>query len=156
MGVDREAGNPRRMFEYQAPAVLNQAAPVQNSWYWILGTGTTGGSITTSVEHCRVYKISVNVEDTNEDLELMIVIDGETLGGVAGVTATHSTDYYGYIRPYAVPRTDHAFLDTTVNIPSLLAFVCEGHAVAVAVRKTTATGVGNLTGIVMYGVLRDV
>ena len=47
--------NTAAMFEYQDPATLNQANPAQNSWYWILGTGTTAGVLTAGVDFARVY-----------------------------------------------------------------------------------------------------
>ena len=44
-------------------------------------------------------------------------------------------------------------LGTTSNLYQI-PFIIEGKSVKVEVRKTTAAGAGNLTGIVAYGVLK--
>lgn len=138
---------PRRlkksMFEYQAPATLNQANPVQNTWYLILDT----------TKYVRLYGISVNIEDTNETLECRVTIDGETLG-IAANAATHSTNYYAKFLPGAISRVNNLYINE-ITFP-YKAFLLEGHSVKVEVRKTTAAGTGNLTGIVVYGVLKEI
>lgn len=131
--------------EYQTPATLNQAAPVQNTWYTILDTTL----------YCRVWRIAVNVEDTNETLEVRITIDGEVIPS-DGYNATHSTDYHIVLMPDAINRTDEIEFTSETRMEYAQGFLIEGHSVKVEVRKTTAAGVGNLTGIVMYGVLTDV
>jgi hypothetical protein len=133
------------MFEYQAPAVLNQAAPVNGTWYDILP----------ATDYVRVYQIAVNVEDTDETLEVQAIIDGETIQA-DDLACTHSTIYYGirYLQP--INRTDQIALTTasTIQLFDAQAFILEGHNVQIQVRKTTAAGAGNLTGIVQYGVLK--
>ena len=131
------------MFEYQPPAVLNQAAPVQNQWYDIL--------LTTA--YVRVYLIAVNVEDVNETLECQVIIDGETIDSTP-FAATESTDYNVYLSPDAINRSALLLMGTLPGVEERRpAFVVEGHSVRVRVRKTTAAGAGNLTGIVIFGVL---
>ena len=138
-----ELGQPM-MFEYQTPATLNQAAPVQNTWYTILDT----------TKNCRVYAIAVNIEDTNETLECQVTIDGETMAGYAQ-SATHSTAYFGRIYPEPIARLDYMSLDTLAETRAgNLGFLIEGKSIKVEVRKTTAAGAGNLTGIVTYGILK--
>ena len=140
MGADYNIGP--RVFEYQAPAVLNQAAPIQNDWYVLLPTTL----------NCRVYKAVVNIEDTNETVEMEINIDGQTIQG-NGFALVHSTSYYAVIEPNAITRIDLVDLFNDANIIRFLSFLCEGRSVQIRVRKTTAAGVGNLTGIVTYGIL---
>lgn len=132
------------MFEYQPPAVINQAAPVQNTWYTLLE----------ATDYVRVYQVAANIEDTNETLEVEVVIDGETLPGVP-FAATHSTVYYAYVDPDAINRVDGVGLNTP-HTGIYRAFMIEGHNVRIRVRKTTAAGVGNLTAIAIWGVLTDV
>lgn len=126
-------------YEYQDPAVLNQAAPVQNTWYTLLDT----------TNHCRIQVIGINVEDANETLDLKITVDGETIN--TAVAATHSTNYYPYVYVNAITQAPAISFPTTVNAR---AYIIEGHSVKVELRKTTAAGAGNLTGIVVYGVLK--
>jgi len=130
------------MFEYQAPATLNQASPVQNTWYTILD----------ATANARVYGISVNVEDADETLELKITRDGQTLTG--SVAATHSSSYEAHLRVRGINRDVTVVLQTT-TIAEYKAFLIEGLSIKVEIRKTTATGAGNLTGAVDYGVLKD-
>ena len=138
----RVEGNNDEMFEYQAPATLNQASPVQNTWYDILAT--TG--------KVKIYQISVNIEDANEDLEVQAVIDGQTVPAVSW-TATHSTNYYIRFSTSAIARTINLYGDTNAGILYQV-FGLEGHSVRIRVRKTSANGTGNLTGVVSYGVLK--
>ena len=124
------------MFSKQPAESINQAAPVQNTYYTIA-----------DLRNARVYEISVNVEDANEDLILRVTINGEVLSS-AGLTATHSTNYYGYIDTDAINRLELSQLTGTKRNQS---YVCEGRSVKIEVRKTTATGAGNLTGVVSWG-----
>ena len=128
--------------EYQAPATLNQAAPVTDTWYVILDTTENG----------VIYQVSVNVEDANEDLEVRITIDGEVLTH-SGWTANHSTTYYIYLFADAINRSDRLYHSTDFRL-ILYHAPLGGHSVKVEVRKTTATGAGNLMGIVEYGVYK--
>jgi len=133
-----------QVYEYQAPAVLNQATPVQNTWYVILA----------AADNVRVYGIAVNIEDVNETIEVQITVDGETIAAV-GFAASHSTTYYAKMVEDAINRTDLIDLTSGVTVRSDRAFLIEGHNVKVEARKTTATGTGNLTGIVTHGVLKN-
>ena len=136
------AGRKSGVFQYQAPATLNQAAPVQNTWYTILN----------NTPNCRVYNVSVNVEDTNETLQLRVEVDGQVYNSV-GVACTHSTLYYPYHFPDSINLGASIGLTATVGDMQRRAFVVEGRNIKIQVRKTTATGAGNLTGLVSYGVL---
>ena len=128
--------------EYQAPVALNQATPVQDTWYEILA----------ATDNVRVYHIYVNVEDANETLDVRLTIDGEVLVGANACTESisYSMDIFGD----AITRTDSLEFDKVPNdYVKMRAFMIEGKSVKVEVRKTTNAGAGNLTGIVMYGVL---
>jgi len=130
------------MFEYQPPAVLNQANPTQNEWYDILPP----------TDNVRVYSIAVNIEDTNEDIEVRVTVDGEVSLG-AQVGTAHSTAYFIITVPEPITRTGTLQYTIIAEFIRNKVFVVEGHTVQVEVRKTSAVGVGNLTGIVLYGVL---
>jgi hypothetical protein len=133
------------IWEYQAPAVLNQAAPVQNTWYYVLGT------VTVPVANCRVIAIGINIEDTNETLECDALVDGETIP--SSTACTQSTPYFGYLYPEPITRIDNLVFanDTRILWKSHL---FDGRRVQVRVRKTTAAGVGNLIATVMYALRR--
>ena len=137
------SGGRVAMFEYQAPATLNQAAPVQNTWYILLDT----------TANCRVYAAAVNVEDADETLELRATVDGQIYVAEARV-ATHSTTYHAHKSLNAIARVAAIGLNSGLTTEGLT-FLVEGHSVKVELRKTTAAGAGNLTGIVVYGVLTD-
>lgn len=129
----------KRICRAQADAELNQAAPVQNTWYTIL-----------EQSNCRLYRVAVNIEDTNETLEVRFTVDDQTTTPV-GVACNHSTTYHVYISADAINRNILTNLDTSAaNIR--FAFLIEGKNVKVEVRKTTAAGAGNLTGVALYGI----
>ena len=99
MGADYKPSGVA-MFEYQAPAVLNQAAPVQNTWYTILDT----------TPNVRIYDIVINVEDVDESLDVRVTIDGEILPMGSVVAAIHSTNYAVHRYPDAITQGDNVYL----------------------------------------------
>lgn len=123
--------------QHQADATLAQAAPVQNTWYNILAT----------TANVRVYLIDVAVLTADETLQVRLVIDGVTYTATINATAAN---YYvfsmgkaggtGAIDPILVAGDRSIFPYTYI----------EGRSVAVAMRKTTALGAGNLVGKVVY------
>jgi hypothetical protein len=138
------AGPPPLFFEMQTPAVLNQAAPVQNQWYQLLP----------ATANCRLYRVAINIEDVDETIAARVIVDGETFTGAIG--ATHSTIYFVYQYPNAITRVMQINYNSSATYSGYASPLFEGHSVAVDVRKTTAAGAGNLTGIALYGVLADV
>jgi hypothetical protein len=136
---------PRAMFEYQAPAVLNQATPVNGTFYTILDT----------TKYVRVYDIGINIEDADEDLEVQVTVDGETIAASAA-TCTHSTSYFCVLHVNPITRVDYIGIISNTNFQFGSHAILEGHSVKIEVRKTSANGAGNLTGIVTYGVLKNV
>jgi len=139
------------IFEFQSGSALNQSSPAQNSWYALIGTCSTAGAVLTSIENARIYEIGVNIEDANETLEVQAVVDGVTIAA-SSKAATHSTAYWVMLNNSPIGRTLELALGTSRASKSHL---FDGKAVCIMVRKTTATGSGNLTGLVTYGVLKD-
>lgn len=133
------------MFEYQAPATLNQAGPVQNTWYTILDT----------TAYVRVYDASINIEDTDETLEIQFTVDGQTMPATP-VACTHSTKYECYLETEPITRVARINLVAGAPARRKPSFIIEGHSVKIEVRKTTAAGAGNLTGIISYGILKPI
>ena len=140
MGADYKPG--KGMFEYQAPAVLNQAGPNINQWYDILP----------ETENVRIYRIGCGVLLANETLAVQILIDGQVIDGV-GFVCAFGVDHYAYMYSAGIGRTDNIYLSNVVADEMHKAFMIEGRVVQVQMRKTTANGAGNLSGIVMYGQL---
>lgn len=140
MGSDYQPSS-MRMFEYQPPAELDQANPNQNQWYPLLP----------ATDFCRVYKASVQVAAVNETLQVRVTIDGQ-VSIVQSFNATFGTIYHIYVNPYATDQTIRFHMTPTLNEVSH-AFLCEGHNVMIEVRKTSAAGAGNLTGVASFGVL---
>jgi len=130
--ADREwfDGKPRpTVFQYQTHAHLNQAAPVQNTWYTVLNT-----------TNARLQLVDIYVETTNETLEIRLTIDNDTCTG--SVAATAGTVYYAFMSYDGELVISNSFPSQT--------FLQEGREVLVEVRKTTAAGAGNLHGRVNY------
>lgn len=153
--VKREAGNPGHISKYQAVATVAAVGAIQNEWQWVLGTGNTAGVEATNVENVRIYDISTHMTVANETIEIKITIDGQTIDNIAnGVAQDHSSEYQWYKSPIAISGIDsvYAYKAAPQNITK--AFLVEGSNVSVAIRKTTATGLNDLHGIVTYGVLK--
>lgn len=129
------------IFEYQAPETLDQASPVQNTWY-------TVGEVT----NCIIYHVGLAIEDTNEDLALKVTADGETFEGtVSG--ATHSTNYYCYFAGASVDGIDFmSSSSTSHNFGKYSPFFAKSFKLEI--RKTSANGAGNLKGIFTWGQLK--
>lgn len=134
-------GSRAAMFTFQPPATLNQVAPVQNTWYDILP----------ATANCRVYEIVTNIEDADETVQVQVLIDGVTIPANP-LASTHSTTYLWYRNPNAVGVALYV-RNTSTATSYTQAFLFEGRSVQIQARKTTANGAGNLTGMVVYGVL---
>jgi len=128
-----------KVFQHQPDAVLNQAGPVQNTWYSILDT-----------LNARIYGITVSIATTNETLELRVTLDGvvyTSAGGAVVAGADWEASFY----------TRHDLRILAISVIGATpkehnrSFLCEGRQVLVEVRKTTVAGAGNLQGCVSYG-----
>jgi hypothetical protein len=105
---------------------VNQANPVQNTWYTALDTQL----------NCRINSIFLYVADTNETLEIKITIDGITLS--ASIAATFAT-YYGLGYNY-----ESIQLISTVVFQNYRGIFIEGKSIKIEYRKTTAAGTGTI------------
>jgi len=133
------------MYKHQPPKKLNQAAPVQNTYYTIF-----------EEINARIHMMHFGVEDANETLEVKVTIDGETWISDA-FAATHSTSYSVDRHEDAITRTETLEFDSTPShFGKYRAYVLEGHSVKIEVRKTTATGAGNLVGVISWSRLTKI
>jgi len=120
-------------WEHKPSASLDQASPVQNTWYTVLDTTT----------NVKIYWITMKILATNEDLEIRITIDGTTMtGSQAGAVA--GTTYFVFLNE----ANELAVTTTGYNAAKYAAL--EARSIKVEVRKTSANGSGNLQGEVVY------
>jgi len=132
--MTKGSGKSIQVFTHQSDAVLNQAAPVQNTWYTVLDT----------TSNVRLYGLAVFVADTGETIEVKITIDGVSL---TGSQAQNANTYYYYFKDPS--QTNICLASTTLYLIMYYTFL-EGKSVKVEVRKTTATGAGQLFAKVTY------
>lgn len=125
-------------YKSQADAAIVQVAPVQNTWYPVLAA-------TNDVE---VTYISTAVFVANETLEVRITVDGRVI--TAAVAAVAGTYYYP---AYQGDTPNGMYLDVTFQ--GSRSFYIKGQSVAVAVRKTTILGAGDLACMVKYATLEE-
>jgi len=138
MGADYHSGE--LIYEYQPPALLDQAAPIQNQWYTVL-----------EETNVRVYKAASTVMTVGENLEMQIHIDGELIEGAATPVGAGVT-FLAHLYANASTLLDFVFLSSIAGVNYYgPAFLVEGKEVKIEVRKTTAAGAGNLRAIVMWG-----
>jgi hypothetical protein len=141
MGAGYHPAPIKYIYQHQADASIDQAAPAQNTWYTVLNT-TVGG--------VRIIIAEIEVATAAETLELEIVIDGNTLTAAAAVN--FATPYFWRFNS---GWADTQFLDA--NEPSLYRpFVIEGASVGIRARKTTANGAGNLKSVIKWARLLPV
>jgi len=127
-------------WQQQTDAVLNQAAPVQNTWYTVLNY--TG-------RYTRVESVTIKVETTGETLETELEVDGIVYAG--SLAATAGTNYSVYTRRHPDSAAGTVAFDTLSYLNPL---TLEGDNIRVRVRKTTAAGAGNLRAKVIYALER--
>jgi hypothetical protein len=120
-------------FKTQADAIIDQAIPVQNTWYTVA-----------HVYNAKIFGIGVQVDTTTETLAVRITVDGNVLTGV-GVSCTNDTKYRATLQAYPT-GTAVVITGTLLTNSNML----EGRDVLVEVRKTSAGGTGNLKASVSY------
>ena len=137
-GIEKFTSGTIGIFEMQPFGTLNQSSPVQNTFYTIL-----------EATNCMLYDVGVNIEDTNETLQVRITIDGVVFSP-ASFGATHSTEYNAFTSTNAITRDVLIRIETigTIHYTKLM---LQGKSVKVEVAKTTNAGSGNLTGVAMWG-----
>lgn len=134
--LDQRSG----VFKHQADATLDQAAPVQNTYYTVLDTKYD----------VRIYAIYAAVAATGETLNVKITIDGQVLEDPTGQAATAGTVYM-IVKKLTANAAAPAIRFTSTD--SGEPFLFEGHSVKVEIRKTTNAGAGNITARVIHGKL---
>lgn len=119
---------------------LNQAGPVQNTWYTILST----------TKDLCIVGLVVSVQTTNETLEVEIVIDGNTYTNTnASVAGTNYTVYMSLSDTTMSPVFDTGTYNTSLRYGKFC-----GHSIQIRIRKTTAAGAGNIRAAVLYETMR--
>ena len=126
------------VFKHQPDAVLDQVDPVQNTWYPILET-----------TNAEILGVAIGVLVADETLELRITLDGQAYVGSLACTA--GTDYEAVFWTIQVSYGLHLRAVPATPAEIYRSVLCKGRSVKVEVRKTTATGAGNLRGCVSYG-----
>jgi len=130
----RTSGSPH-CFTHMPAATLNQAAPVQNTWYTVLDTTKDG----------YIHSIGFSVATTDEDLEVKLTVDGQTY--TATQTAVAGTKYNIFMICTATSIYCGALTtDSPIGLYTELSF----RSVKVEIRKTTANGTGNLQCAIFY------
>jgi hypothetical protein len=120
-------------FEHKDAALLDQATPVQNTWYTVLDT----------VHNVKVFGIAAGIADTGETIEVRVTVDGGTVTGSQAAVA--GTSYR--VHPYLLMTGLTLTFSSSVLINSNM---CEARSFKVEARKTTANGTGNLKASVCY------
>lgn len=115
-------------------AKIDQAAPVQNTWYTVLDT----------TKDLVLYDMSERVNVADETLECRVTIDGTIYtSSTAAVAGTY------YVAHFYM-RSAGGYLSFGAG-ENNKAFLFQGRSIKVEVRKTTAAGAGNLTFGITYG-----
>jgi hypothetical protein len=119
------------------PHQLDQAAPVQNTWYTVC-----------DVVNAYFGSLSVYVMTVNETLEARITIDGVTWGNNT-IAAVNGTVYY--VRMSRLGNVTNLVYDATGDHSIDNKVGTYGLSIKIEVRKTTATGAGNLRACAIMG-----
>jgi len=128
---------------FEADAVLDQATPVQNTWYTVC-----------NLADCIINAIIFKVATTGETLEVETTRDGVVVNG--SIAAAANTYYAAGKDPTGTTSLTIYSMSTpataqTYDIIALKSFKCKSFQMRL--RKTTAAGTGNLYGKVSYGVV---
>ena len=132
-------------YSYQDPDYTESAAPpVVNTWY-----------PSTTLVNAKIYNILCAVEDTNETIEVQIVVDGHTIPAAA-LAATHSTEYACKIQNYVLTNTQAVVIEAAhTDISELKGYLCSGKSIVVSIRQTTDTGDGILKLLIEWSQLTN-
>lgn len=123
----------------RAPAWLNQAAPVQNTWYTVLAA--TG-------RYTKMELVVFGVMAAGETLGMEIVCDGVT--SLVTKAAVAGAAYQVRYSQEASQGDRYTWQGAAVTVQPA---IVEGHDLRVRIRKTTANGAGNLKCKVIYSVM---
>jgi len=119
-------------FAAQPDAVIDQATPVQNTWYTVL-----------QAYDVKVFGIGLQVDTTTETLECRITVDGNAYTGSA--SCTNDTKYKATMQTWPTGAVIVITNSILINSNQL-----EARNLKVEVRKTSASGTGNLKACVTY------
>ena len=114
-------------FQYQADATISQANPVSTTLYTVLPT----------TANVRIYSIAAQITwaVTQPTIEVVMVIDGQTLTFTAATPAT-ATNHVAFIQ---TEKANASLVLTSTDAYSLYrAFLVEGRSVSVSIRTTWA------------------
>lgn len=126
-------------WQMQATATLSQIAPTQNTYYNILA----------ATARVRLLYVCAQIATTGETLQVKITIDGQAY--TASVAATAGSTYYVYLSGLTAAGVPTFTMTTTVTpLGGSGGNYLEGRSIQVQVEKTTANGMGTLTGAAWY------
>jgi hypothetical protein len=126
-------------YEKQPIATLDQAPPVQNTWYTVLDTVKAGRLVYLSMKHD-------NTDNSALTINMRVTIDGVVLTAAADAAGTDNTAYYFYVDP-----TADALLSTTTVFNAGYYEDLRGNSIKVEVRMTGVPGTAeHLYGYVQY------
>jgi hypothetical protein len=123
--------------EHQAVATLDQAAPVNGTFYTVLDT----------TQNCRILIFAAEIATTGETIEGKITIDGNAIT-VTAAAFPADTPYWCIISADPGVGTFGPYWNNAQQPQK--AWLIEGRSVKLEVKKTTAAGVGNLKGLAVY------
>lgn len=121
---------PKRVPKFMAVASIDQAAPVQNTYYTVL-----------SAVNVEVHGMKIAVAVTDETINFRITADGVV--SVPAIAATAGTTYHIILNAngFTLDTTDYSTYKQT-------AFTARN--LTIEARKTTNAGAGNLSASVRY------
>ena len=123
-------------------ATIDQAPPVQNTWYTVLDTVIAGRLIYLSMKHD-------NTDSSALTINMRVTIDGVTLTAAADAAGVDNTTYYFYVDP-----TSDALLSTTTVFNAGYYEDVRGNSIKVEVRMTGVPGTAeHLYGYIQYEVM---
>ncbi len=133
----------RYCYEKQPLASIDQAPPVQNTWYPVLDI----------VQPVRVIYLSMKHDNTDSSaltINMRVTIDGVAMTAAADAAGTDNTVNYFYVDP-----TADALLSTTTVFNAGYYEDMVGNSLKVEVRMTGVPGTAeHLYGYVQYEILR--
>ena len=116
-------------------ALLDQTAPVQNTWYTVLNTAA----------FVRLYSVVFRVNTTGENLEVKLTMDGETVTHAIAAVA----DAHNYLILYMRYDGWQTLVTATATSGGTL-MVYDVRSLKVEIRKTSAAGAGTIRCGVAY------
>jgi len=129
MPADYRPAPIKYAWQHQPDAVLDQAAPDQNTWYPVLA----------STDDVRIITFIGVIFVTGETVEGRITIDGVSIPINASAFVASTVYEACNSSPY-----NPDFYWVTPVISQYRAFTIEGQNIKIEIRKTTAAGAGNL------------